>query len=120
MTPPSDQRWNQSWTVLLGPNLAGSCSHWQPLRMRKMIPLSTFRQLATLRPVGFLGQNSRRMGSIRSQSASGISQMVGSGFDFRLAFGLRLVVVAIAESLQSMDTFHDNSRRDKAKSHVLG
>jgi hypothetical protein len=119
MTPPADQRWNQSWTVLLGPNLLGSWSHWQPLRIRKMMPLSTFRQLATLRPVGFLGQNSRRMGSICSQSASGTSQMVGSGlvFGFRLAFGFRLVVVvAIAGTLQSMYTFHCNSRRAKAKS----
>jgi hypothetical protein len=77
--PPSTQRWNQSWTVLLGPNRSGSWSHWQPLRIRKMIALSIFRQLATFRPVGFLGQNSLRIGSIRCQSSSGISQIVPSG-----------------------------------------
>ncbi len=77
--PPSTQRWNQSWTVLLGPNLRGSCPHWQPDRMRKMIPLRAARQLATLRPVSFLGQNSLRIGSIRCHIASGISQIVPSG-----------------------------------------
>ena len=77
--PPWTHRWNQSWTVLLGPYRSGSWSHWQPLRNRKMIALSIFRQLATWRPVGFLGQNSLRMGSIRRQSSSGISQIVGSG-----------------------------------------
>src|SRR5512135_794698 len=56
--PAAAQRWNQSWTVLLGPYRSGSWSHWQPLRIRKMIALSIFRQLATFRPVGFLGQNS--------------------------------------------------------------
>jgi hypothetical protein len=44
-----------------------------------MIPLSIFRQLATWRPVAFLGQNSLRIGSILRQSSSGISQIVGSG-----------------------------------------
>jgi hypothetical protein len=84
-----------------------------------MIALSIFRQLATLRPVGFLGQNSKRMGSIRSQSASGISQSVGRGliFGFGLVFRFRLVeVVAIEWTLRSMLTFHCNSRRAKAKS----
>jgi hypothetical protein len=96
MTPPADQRWNPSWTVLLGPNLSGSCSHWQPLRIRKRIALSTLRPLATWRPVGFWGQKSRRMGSIRFQSASGISQRVGSGliFGLGLVFRFRWVVVA--------------------------
>ena len=79
------QRWNQSWTVLLGPNRSGSWSHWQPLRIRKMIALSIFRQLATFRPVGFLGQNSVRIGSIRRHNSSGISQIVPSGL--REAFG---------------------------------
>ncbi len=83
--PPSTHRWNQSWTVLLGPYRSGSWSHWQPLRIRKMIPLSIFRQLATLRPVAFLGQNALRIGSIRRQSSSGISQIVANGLvrDFR-------------------------------------
>src|SRR4051794_3775074 len=77
--PPWTHRWNQSWTVLLGPYRSGSWSHWQPLRIRKMMPLSIFLQLATLRPVGFLGQNSLRMGSIRHQSSSGITQIVDNG-----------------------------------------
>jgi hypothetical protein len=77
--PPWTHRWNQSWTVLLGPYRSGIFSHWQPLRIRKMIPLSIFLQLATRRPVAFLGQNSLRIGSIRRQSSSGISQIVGNG-----------------------------------------
>jgi hypothetical protein len=44
-----------------------------------MIALSIFRQLATRRPVGFLGQNALRIGSIRCHSASGISQIVSNG-----------------------------------------
>jgi hypothetical protein len=82
--------------VLLGPNFSGSWSHWQPLRIRKRIPLSIFRQLATWRPVGFWGQNSTRIGSIRVQRSSGISQRVGRGlgFGFRLVFRFRLVRVA--------------------------
>jgi hypothetical protein len=85
--PPSTHRWNQSWTVLLGPNRSGNWSHWQPLRIREMIALSIFRQLATRRPVGFLGQNSLRIGSIRRHNSSGISQIVPSGLrrDFRRA-----------------------------------
>jgi hypothetical protein len=54
-----------------------------------MMTLSIFLQLATLRPVALPGQNSLRMGSIRSQSSSGISQIVGSG----LIRGLRRVMV---------------------------
>jgi hypothetical protein len=77
--PPSTQRWNQSWTVLLGPYRSGSRSHWQPLRIRKRIALSIFLHWATRRPVGFLGQNSLRIGSIRSHNSSGISQIVPSG-----------------------------------------
>jgi hypothetical protein len=77
--PPWTHRWNQSWTVLLGPYRSGIFSHWQPLRIRKMIPLSIFLQLATLRPVALPGQNSLRMGSMRRQSSSGISQIVGNG-----------------------------------------
>jgi hypothetical protein len=79
MIPALAQRWNQSWTVLLGPNRSGSWSHWQPLRIRKMIALSIFRQLATFRPVGFLGQNSEKMGSIRRHNSSETSQIVSSG-----------------------------------------
>jgi hypothetical protein len=52
-----------------------------------MIPLSIFLQLATWRPVAFLGQNALRMGSIRRHSSSGISQIVPRGLrrDFRRA-----------------------------------
>jgi hypothetical protein len=67
MTPPWHQRWNQSWTVLLGPNLRGSLSHWQPERMRKMMPLRALRQSAWWRPVRLVGQKSWRMGRTRSQ-----------------------------------------------------
>jgi hypothetical protein len=77
--PPLTQRWNQSKTVLLGPNRSGNWSHWQPLRIRKMIPLTIFRQFAVFRPVAFLGQYSWRIGSIRLHKASGISQIVSSG-----------------------------------------
>jgi hypothetical protein len=97
--------------------LAGSWSHWQPLRIRKRIPLSVLRQLATRRPVGFLGQNSRRMGSIRSQSESGTSQMVGRGLVF---FFRWILVAAIVGTLRSMHTLHCNSRKGKAKSGLLG
>ena len=73
--------------------MRGSCSHWQPVRIRKMMPLSAARQSACRRPVGLRGQNSRRMGRIFSHRASGTSQMVpnGLGIDFRR--GLRLVLV---------------------------
>jgi len=77
--PPWTQRWNQSWTVLLGPKRSGNWSHWQPLRNRKTIALIIVRQLATRRPVGFLGQNSLRIGSIRCHNSSEISQMVPKG-----------------------------------------
>ena len=43
-----------------------------------------------VRPVGWRGQNSRRRGLIRSQSASGIVQIVPSGLAFRR--GVRLVL----------------------------
>ena len=95
MIPALAQRWNQSWTVLLGPNRSGSCPHWQPLRIRKMIALSIFRQLATFRPVGFLGQNSEKMGSIRRHNSSETSQIVSSGWrrGFRRAMTQTPVVV---------------------------
>ena len=54
-----------------GRTRSGSWSHWQPLRIRKMIPLSVLRQWAARRPVGFLGQNSLRIGSIRSPQLVG-------------------------------------------------
>src|SRR3954453_7293233 len=52
-----------------------------------MIALSIFRQLATFRPVGFLGQNSEKMGSIRCHNSWETSQIVPSGWrrDFRRA-----------------------------------
>jgi hypothetical protein len=100
MIPPAHQRWNQSWTVLLGPNLRGSCSHWQPVRIRKMIPLKAARQSAVRRPVGFLGQNSKKMGRIRSHMASGTSQIVPKGLVFGFRRGLRLVLVMPGPSCQ--------------------
>jgi hypothetical protein len=90
MTPPADQRWNQSWTVLLGPNLRGNWSHWQPERIRKMMPLRAWRQLAWCRPVALAGQNSWRMGRTRSQRASGTSQIVASGWRVPAPFRFRL------------------------------
>jgi hypothetical protein len=57
-----------------------------------MMALSIFRQLATRRPVGFLGQNAVRIGSRRCHSSSGISQIVPNG----LRRGLRDVLRAIA------------------------
>jgi hypothetical protein len=97
--PPWTHRWNQSWTVLLGPYRSGIFSHWQPLRIRKMIPLSIFLQLATWRPVAFLGQYSLRMGSIRRQSSSGISQIVPSG----LGPGLRRVMARAPVAMRVLD-----------------
>ena len=77
--------------MLLGPYRSGSWSHWQPLRIRKMIAFSIFRQLATFRPVGFLGQNSKRIGSIRRHNSSEISQIVPSG----LRRGFRRTMVSL-------------------------
>jgi hypothetical protein len=104
--PPSTHRWNQSWTVLLGPNRSGIWSHWQPLRIRKMIPLSIFLQFATRRPVGFLGQNSLRMGSIRRQSSSGISQIVARGFGRGLRRGMMMAPVATRRIEPSRRNIH--------------
>ncbi len=92
--PPWTHRWNHWWTVLLGPNRSGSWLHWQPLRIRKRIPLSIFLQLATRRPVGLLGQNSSRRGSIRTQSSSGISQIVPKGWRRGLRAVLRAMAIA--------------------------
>jgi hypothetical protein len=80
--------------------LRGSWSHWQPVRIRKRIPLRAARQLAVRRPVGFLGQNSRRMGRIFSHKASGTSQMVPNGLNFGFRRDLRLVVVIPGPSFQ--------------------
>jgi hypothetical protein len=59
-----------------------------------MIALSIFRQLATRRPVGFLGQKSLRIGSIRCHNASGICQIVPNGL--RLDLRRFMVVAPIA------------------------
>jgi len=58
-----------------------------------MIPLSAARQSACRRPVGFLGQNSSRMGRIVSHKASGTSQMVPNGLGLGFRWGLRWVLV---------------------------
>ena len=81
--------------------MRGSCSHWQPVRIRKMIPLRAARQLAVRRPVDFLGQNFTRIGRIRSHKGSGISQMVPNGLDFGFRRGWRLVLVIPGPSFRS-------------------
>jgi hypothetical protein len=58
-----------------------------------MIPLRAARQSAVRRPVGFLGQKSRRIGRIVSHKASGISQMVPRG---RGLFALRRRFVLVS------------------------
>jgi hypothetical protein len=64
-----------------------------------MIALIIFRQLATRRPVGFLGQNSLRIGSIRRQSPSGISQIVPSGL--RRCFRRPIAAVPVTAPMAS-------------------
>jgi hypothetical protein len=64
--------------------LRGNCSHWQPVRMRKMMPLRARRQSACLRPVALAGQKSTRRGKILSQRGSGISQIVARGLALRV------------------------------------
>jgi len=98
-TPPAAHRWNQSWTVLLGPNRSGNWSHWQPVRNRKMIALIIFLQLAVRRPVGLLGQKSLRIGSIRCHNASGISQIVPSGLRVVLRRFMRAAPIATIEGV---------------------
>ena len=102
--------------MLLGPYRSGSFSHWQPLRSRKMIPLSIFLQLATLRPVAFLGQNSLRMGSIRRQSSSGISQIVGNG----LGWALVRVMATTPVAMLGGELFRLNLLQAKSVPVVLG
>jgi hypothetical protein len=81
--------------------LRGSCSPWQPLRIRKMIPLRAARPSAVRRPVGFWGPNARRMGRIFSPKASGTSPMVPNGLVFGFCRGLRLVLVIPGPSFRS-------------------
>jgi hypothetical protein len=59
-----------------------------------MMALIIFRQLATRRPVGFLGQNSLRIGSMRCHNSSEISQMVPNGL--RRDFGRAMAVAPVA------------------------
>jgi len=114
--PPWAHRGNQSWTVLLGPYRSGRFAHWQPLRSRKLIPLSLFLQLATVRPVTVLGQNSLRMGSIRRQSASGISQIVGNG----LGWALVRVMATTPVAMLGGELFRLNLLQAKSVPAVLG
>lgn len=81
-----------------------------------MMPLSIFRQLATLRPVGFLGQNSLRMGSIRRQSSSGISQIVGNG----LGWALVRVMATAPVAMLSGELVRLNLLQAKSVPAVLG
>ena len=79
-TPPPTQRWKVRWMVLSSPNSLGKWFHWQPLRIRKIMPSSIFRWSARLRPRALGGSNCNITGSIRSQRSSGTSQIVGNGF----------------------------------------
>jgi hypothetical protein len=81
-----------------------------------MIALSIFRQLATRRPVGFLGQNSLRIGSMRCHSASGISQMVPSGL--RLDFRRAMTMAPVVESEAKLSSY--NLLQAKGVPIVLG
>ena len=77
-TPPPTQRWKVRWMVLSSPNSLGKWFHWQPLRIRKIMPSSIFRWSARLRPRALGGSNCNITGSIRSQRSSGTSQIVGN------------------------------------------
>ena len=79
----------------LGSVLLGQSDPLAAAAIRKMNALSIFRQLATFRPVGFLGQNSKRIGSIRRHNSSEISQIVPSGLrrGFRRTMAQSPVVV---------------------------
>jgi hypothetical protein len=81
--------------VRLGPKRRGRWSHGQPERIRKMMPLRARRQSAWCRPVRWVGQNSWRMGRIRSQRGSGPSPIVPSGWRLRAFFLLGFGVVAV-------------------------
>jgi hypothetical protein len=81
-----------------------------------MIALSIFLQLATLRPVALLGQNSLRMGSIRCQSSSGISQIVGSG----LGWALVRVMATTPVAMIGGELFRLNLLQAKSVPAVLG
>ena len=75
-TPHSTQRWKVRcckvrWMVLSSPNSLGKWFHWQPLRIRKIMPSSIFRWSARLRPLALGGSNCNITGSIRSQRSSG-------------------------------------------------
>ena len=78
--PHLTQRWKVRWMVLSSPNFWGKWFHWQPLRIRKIMPSSIFRWSTRLRPLDLGGSNSSITGSIRSQRPSGTSQIVGNGF----------------------------------------
>ena len=77
------------------------------------MPSRAARQLATLRPVGLAGQNARSKGRTRSQSSSGIRQIVANGFTFRLVLAIRSPPVGKGPSLtqrpgQDQDRFSDS------------
>ncbi len=79
-TPPPTQRWKVRWMVLSSPNSLGKWFHWQPLRIRKIMPSSIFPWSARLRPRALGRSNCNITGSIRSQRSSGTSRIVGNGF----------------------------------------
>src|SRR5215211_414423 len=75
----SDQRTKVRCTELSSGKEAGRWFHWHPVRSRKIIASSAARASMRRRPRGFGGSRAPRIGAIRSQSRSGISQSVGSG-----------------------------------------
>lgn len=82
-TPSSPHRWNQRCAVLSSPKSLGSWFHWQPARMRKIIPSSVLRQSAVGRPpAGFFGYLFLRIVSIRFHADSGIFHIVPIGTCF--------------------------------------
>ena len=78
-TPRLTQCWNVRWIVLLLPNSLGKWFHWQPLRIRKIIPLSICRWSARLRPVALGGCITKSTARISSHRSFGTSQMVSRG-----------------------------------------
>jgi len=84
ITPFLFHRWNQRCTELSSPNSFGNLFHWQPDRMRKMIPSIARRQFVLGRPVAFGGASSSKIGSMIAHISSVTSQITPSsaGFGF--------------------------------------
>jgi hypothetical protein len=82
--PPAAHLWQVRWMVLSSPNSWGNWFHWQPLRIRWMMPLSICLGSVPLRPVCLGGSSSRMIGSISSYKSSGTSQMVSNSLTFSI------------------------------------